>query len=235
MRMDDKVKETIGDVYFPTCRNEKNIFISTKKTSSFYDGKKRKVCRHVLNILYREQKPTTMLFGGDRTNCFATQTSGDYKKTKPSPFLKNFFSHSQSSTTETEPKRQKPLGLWHNRVDSPLVDIANQKFILLLFLFNFSLQNTNMISSASNDGSEWFPDFGPDSVTLTVKDLVQELTKSLQEIPLKLVDVPKKRFFEQPFSENFSYSRPGRDYGDEGRNTFKCRCTIYGHKRVSSV
>ena len=36
----------------------------------------------------------------------------------------------------------------------------------------------------SNDGIEWSRDLGPDSVTLTVKNLVQELTKSSQEVPL---------------------------------------------------
>ena len=41
-----------------------------------------------------------------------------------------------------------------------------------------------MIFSVSNDGIEWSLDFGPDSVTLTVKDLVQEMTKISQEIPL---------------------------------------------------
>ena len=40
-----------------------------------------------------------------------------------------------------------------------------------------------MIISISNDGIERSLDFGPDSVTLTVKDLVQEMT-SAQEIPL---------------------------------------------------
>ena len=40
-----------------------------------------------------------------------------------------------------------------------------------------------MIFSVSNDGIEWSLDFGPDSVTLNVKDLVQELTISSQEIP----------------------------------------------------
>ena len=41
-----------------------------------------------------------------------------------------------------------------------------------------------MIFSVSNDGIEWFLEFGPDSVTLIVKDLVQDLTTSRQEIPL---------------------------------------------------
>ena len=41
-----------------------------------------------------------------------------------------------------------------------------------------------MIFSVSNDGIELYLDFGPDSVTLTVKDLTQELTISSQENPL---------------------------------------------------
>ena len=40
-----------------------------------------------------------------------------------------------------------------------------------------------MIFSVSDDGIEWSLDFGPDSVTLTVKDLVHEMTTSFQEIP----------------------------------------------------
>ena len=40
-----------------------------------------------------------------------------------------------------------------------------------------------MIFSVSNDGIEWPLDFGPDSVTLTVKNLVQEMTINSQEIP----------------------------------------------------
>ena len=41
-----------------------------------------------------------------------------------------------------------------------------------------------MIFSVSNDGIQWSLDFGPYSVTLTVKDLVQEITISSQGIPL---------------------------------------------------
>ena len=41
-----------------------------------------------------------------------------------------------------------------------------------------------MIFSVSNDGIEWSLNFGPDSVTLTVKELGQEMTISSQQIPL---------------------------------------------------
>ena len=41
-----------------------------------------------------------------------------------------------------------------------------------------------MIFSVSNDGTQWTLDFGPDSVTIAVNDLVQNITISSQEIPL---------------------------------------------------
>ena len=41
-----------------------------------------------------------------------------------------------------------------------------------------------MIFSVPNDGIQWTLDFGPDSVTIAVNDLVQKLTISSQEKPL---------------------------------------------------
>ena len=105
--VDDKVREIVGDVYRPTCRNEKCVYLSTNKTTSFYDCKKCKACCNVLNILFKDQKPTIMLFGGDGTHCFARKTSRDYEKGKPSPFLKKFLRQSQPSTSEPEPKKDQ--------------------------------------------------------------------------------------------------------------------------------
>ena len=85
----------------------KSVYISTNKTNSFYDCKKSKACCNVLNIPFREQKPTFVLFGGDGTHCFARKTSRDYEKEKPSPFLKKFFRQSQPSTSEHELKKDK--------------------------------------------------------------------------------------------------------------------------------
>ena len=48
--VDNKVQETIGDVYCPTCKNEKCVYISTNKATSFYDCKKCRACCNVLNI-----------------------------------------------------------------------------------------------------------------------------------------------------------------------------------------
>ena len=103
--VDNKVRQTIGDVYCPTCRNEKCVYLSTNKTTSFYDCKKCKACCNILNIPVKDQKPTIMLFGGDGTHCFSRKTSRDSKKEKPSPFLNKFLRQSQPSTSELEPKK----------------------------------------------------------------------------------------------------------------------------------
>ena len=84
--VDNKVRETIGDLYCPTCRNEKRVYISTNETTSFNEFKKCNTRCHVLNIPFREQKLTIILFGGDGTHCFARKASRDYER--PSPFLK---------------------------------------------------------------------------------------------------------------------------------------------------
>ena len=103
--MDNKVQEIIGDVYCPTCRNEKCVYISTNKTTIFYDYKKCKACFHVSNIPFKDQKLTIMLFGGDGTHCFARKTGRDYEKEKPSPFFRKCLHQSDPSTSEPEPKK----------------------------------------------------------------------------------------------------------------------------------
>ena len=89
-----KVQETIGDVYYPSCGNEKCVHFSTNETTSLYYCKKCKACCHNLDIPFKDQKPTIMLIGGDGTQCFATKGSRDYEKEKPSPFLKKFLRQS---------------------------------------------------------------------------------------------------------------------------------------------
>ena len=83
---------------------KKCVYIPTSKTTSFYDCKKCKACCHVLNIRFRDQKPTIMLFGGDRTHCFAKKLSRNIEK-NPFPLLKKFHSQSQPSTSKPEPKK----------------------------------------------------------------------------------------------------------------------------------
>ena len=103
--VDNKVRESIGDMFCPTCRIEKCVYISTNRKTSFYDCKKCKACCNVLNNPFKDQKPTIMLFGGDGTHCFAKKTSRDYEKEKPSPFMKKYTRQSQPSTSELVPRK----------------------------------------------------------------------------------------------------------------------------------
>ena len=75
-----------------------------------------------------------------------------------------------------------------------MVDVLSQMFKFQTILFNFNLQSTSqltanlhkiiMIFSVSNDGIQWTLDFGPDSVTIAVNDLDQNIRISSQEIPV---------------------------------------------------
>ena len=69
--VDNKVRETMGKVYCPTCRNEKRNYIPTNKTTSFYNCKKCKTCCNVLKIPLRTENRQfcCLAFGGDGTYC----------------------------------------------------------------------------------------------------------------------------------------------------------------------
>ena len=130
-----------------------------------------------------------MLFGGDGTHCFAWKTSRDYEKR--SPFLKKFLrNHNQAHPTVNQ-KRLKWVQIWNKRVRFLLADDLSNTFSFQIILFNFISQSTatqltfnlqkTMIFSVSNDGIQWPLDFGPDSVTIAVIDLDQNITISSQE------------------------------------------------------
>ena len=76
-----------------------------------------------------------------------------------------------------------------------MADNLSRIFSSQIILFNFNLQSTAtqhtpnlhkiiMIYSVSSDGIQWTLDFGPDSVTIAVNDLHQNIIISSQEIPL---------------------------------------------------
>ena len=73
--------------------------------TSFYNCKKYKACRFVLNIPFKDQKLAIILLGGDGAHCFAGKKSCDYEKGKPSSFFKKFVHRSQPSTLKPKPKK----------------------------------------------------------------------------------------------------------------------------------
>ena len=91
-------------------------------------------------------------------------------------------------------KRTNQVQIWNKRIRFLLVDDLSATFNFQIISFNFNLQSTAtqltfnlqkiMIFSVSSDGIQWTLDFGPDSVSIAVNDLDQNLTISSQEIPL---------------------------------------------------
>ena len=81
------------------------------------------------------------------------------------------------------------MQIWNKRIRFLLVDDLNHLINFQIISFIFNLQSTSqltvnlhkiiMIFSISNDG-----DFGPDSVTISIIDLDENITISSQEIPL---------------------------------------------------
>ena len=69
-----------GEVFCPTCPNEKCVYLSANKNSSFHDCKKCKACSFVLNNPFTEKNTGNCFFGGVGTQCFARKTSLDNEK-----------------------------------------------------------------------------------------------------------------------------------------------------------
>ena len=192
---------------------------------------------------FRDQKPTIMLFGGDGTHYSARKTSRDNEKEKQSPFSKKFLSQPVSSKSEPAPKRLKCVQKWKKLVRFPLVDDLSNKFNFQIILFTFNLQSTAtqltinlqkiMIFSVSNDGIQWTLDFGPDSVTIAVNDLDQNITISSKEIPLaawQLLLSQKQDLLNNHLARvSSNYSQPTRYNGDERRSTLQCGSSRLGH------
>ena len=99
--------DRLSEMCFVQHVETKNVFTFQPLKRLVSTTEKCKACCNVLNILFKDQKPTIMLFGGDGKHCFAKKTSRDYEKEKPSPFLKTFLRQSQPSTPELEPKNVK--------------------------------------------------------------------------------------------------------------------------------
>ena len=91
-------------------------------------------------------------------------------------------------------ERTNQVQIWNKRIRFLLADDLSNIFNFQLILYSFTPQSTAnqltfnlqkiMIFSVSNDGIQWTLDFGPDSVTIAVNDLDQNITISSQEIHL---------------------------------------------------
>ena len=106
-------------------------------------------------------------------------------------FLKSLFNfHSQKSTLFIQLPAFYLVRPWPTTLQKPWTNwlwlaptIWTLARVKTATQIAFNLQRI-MIFSVSSDGIQWTLDFGPDSVTLAVSDLDQNITISSQEIPL---------------------------------------------------
>ena len=108
-------------------------------------------------------------------------------------FWRCFSANQSQANPNPHQKRTKWVQIWNKRIRFLLVVDLGNRFNFQIILFNLSLHSTAtqltvnlqkiMIFSVSNDGIQWTLDFGPDSVTFAVIDLVQKITISSQGIP----------------------------------------------------
>ena len=124
-----------------------------------------------------------------------------------------------------------------------LVDDLSNIFNFQIILFNFNLQSTAqiystnlqkvMISSVSNYGIQWILDFAPDSVTIAVIDLVQNILISSQEIPLAawqlMLSLQKQDFLDNHLPRVPITRNQGGNNEDERRSTLNCGGSRLGH------
>ena len=116
------------------------------------------------------------------------------KKKSHLHFWNNFSANHNQAHPKLNQKRLKWVQIWKKRIRFLLADDLSGTFNFQIISFNFNLQSTAtqltfnlrkiMIFSVSSDGIQWTLDFGPDSVTIAVNDLDQNLTISSHKIPL---------------------------------------------------
>ena len=167
--MDNKVRETIGDVYCPTCRNQKCIYISTKKQLVYTNVKSTKPAAMFWIFLLRTK---------NRQLCFSAVTVHivlqerrvtTTKKKNHLHFWRNFSANHNQADPNLNQKSLEWVQIRNKSIRFLLADDLSDIFIFQIVSFNFNLQSTatqltfnlqkTMIFSVSSDGIQWTLDF----------------------------------------------------------------------------
>ena len=130
--VDNKIRETIGDVYCPTCRNEKCEYISTNKTTSFYDCKKFEASCNVLKVPLRTKNRQLCCLAVTVHIVLQERRVATTKMKNHLHFWRNISANHNQACPNMIQKRQKLFHIWYNRVDTPLVDTFTQNFNYIL-------------------------------------------------------------------------------------------------------
>ena len=96
-------------MYCPTCRNEKRVFFSTIKISSFYDCKKCKACCHVSNNPFKVQISIILIVWWQSHSFFCQKDESWLQKWKTNSFFEEFSPPTTINHTQTKAKKGKIL------------------------------------------------------------------------------------------------------------------------------
>ena len=135
--VDNKVRETIGDVYCPAC--PKCVHTSTNEMTSFYDCKKCKTCCHVLNIPFRCQRLCCLaVMDYNALQERRVVTTKDHLH-----FWWNFSANNNQAHPNLFQKRTNRVQIWNKSMRFLLADDLSHIFNFQSNLFNFNLLLTS--------------------------------------------------------------------------------------------
>ena len=248
--VDNKLRETIGDVYCPTCRNEKCVYNWTNKTTIFYDCIKCRTCSTFWVFLLRTKNRQCYCLAVTVRIVLQEIRVATTKKKSHLHFWRNFSANHNQAHPNLIQKRLRWVQIWKKRIRFLLVDDLSDIFIFQIIFFNFNLQSTatqiafnlqkNMIFSVSNEGIQWILDsrFWFRLCYYCSKwyrpKLNNQLTRNTPS-SLALAVVSKTKLFEQSSSASSNYFQPTRNIWNERRSTLHCGGSRLGHQWLSSV
>ena len=171
-------------MYCPTCRNEKCVYISTKKRLVFTTVKSAKPAATFSNFLSRTRNLQFCCLTVMAHIVLQEKRVVTTKNINQLKFWIIFSANHNQAYPNLNQKKQNSFHLWHFCVDSSSVK--------------------------KNDGNEWSLDFKPDSVILMVKDQRSRpwndnRFQRKSSDSMVVVVVAQTRLFEQPSSESSSY------------------------------
>ena len=140
--VDNKVRETIADVYCPTCRNEKCVYLSTNKITSVYDCKKCKASCNVLNIPFKDQNRQLCCLVVTVHIVLRKRVVATTENENHLLFWGNFSANHNQAHPNVNQKGLKRVQIWKKRIRFLLADDLSDIFIFQIIFFNFNLQST---------------------------------------------------------------------------------------------
>ena len=148
--VDNKVRQTNGEVYYRTSRNEKCVYFSTNKTISFsfYHCKKSRTICHVLNISLKDKNRQLCCLAVTVHIVLQERRVATTKKINHLHFWRNFSANQIQERPNLNQKKQKFFQLWLNRVDTPLVvQLTKTSFTFPFYTLPFYIKTTTFFQS----------------------------------------------------------------------------------------